>query len=134
MNWDIMVSRTLCLMLAITAVGLPGPGEAVKKSEPRPLGSGPSDESPLAYARGSAFFHPERKDPSASLTATKGSPETIRLFNGHNLDGWYTYVAEKGKNNDPEKIFQVHDGAIHIYKDAEEGAKMPFGYVAAEAE
>ncbi|HEV8131148.1 MAG TPA: glycosyltransferase family 39 protein [Acidobacteriota bacterium] len=29
--------------------------EGVKKSEPRPLGSGPSDESPLAYARGSVF-------------------------------------------------------------------------------
>ncbi|HEV8130495.1 MAG TPA: winged helix-turn-helix domain-containing protein, partial [Acidobacteriota bacterium] len=30
--------------------------EGVKKSEPRALGSGPSDESPLAYARGSVFF------------------------------------------------------------------------------
>jgi hypothetical protein len=58
----------------------------------------------------------------------------VRLFNGQNLDGWSTYLEGEGKNNDPEKVFQVHDGIIHIYKDAEEGTKMPFGYIATERE
>ncbi|HEY3131560.1 MAG TPA: DUF1080 domain-containing protein [Acidobacteriota bacterium] len=75
-----------------------------------------------------------RENPSASLIAERASSETVRLFNGQNLDGWYTYIAEKGNNNDPEKVFQVHDGMIHIYKDADDGAKMPFGYVATETE
>ncbi|HEV8129698.1 MAG TPA: sulfatase-like hydrolase/transferase [Acidobacteriota bacterium] len=41
-------------------VSAPRSSEGVKKSEPRPLGSGPSDESPespLAYARGSESSH-----------------------------------------------------------------------------
>jgi hypothetical protein len=40
--------------------------------------------------------------------------ETIHLFNGKNLDGWYTFLKSKGKNNDPDKVFTVEDGAIHI--------------------
>jgi Domain of Unknown Function (DUF1080) len=56
------------------------------------------------------------------------------LFNGRNLDGWYTYLDGKGKNSDPDKVFQVHDGLIHIYKDAADGTPMPFGYMATEKE
>lgn len=72
----------------------------------------------------------------AALTAptNEASFDGIPLFNGRNLEGWFTYLEGKGKNNDPEKVFQVHDGVIHIYKDAEEGTKMPFGYVATEKE
>jgi hypothetical protein len=36
------------------------------------------------------------------------------LMNGQNLDGWYTWLKTKGKNNDPEKIFTVQpDGVLH---------------------
>jgi hypothetical protein len=34
------------------------------------------------------------------------------LMNGRNLDGWYTWLASKGKNNDPDKIFTVEEGGI----------------------
>ena len=40
--------------------------------------------------------------------------ETIALFNGENLDGWYSFLREKGLNNDPEGIFTVEDGMIRI--------------------
>src|SRR5689334_3933818 len=47
--------------------------------------------------------------------------EVIHLFNGKDLTNFYTYLAapakgEKpyGKNNDPEKVFTVHDGMIHV--------------------
>ncbi|GHV68611.1 hypothetical protein FACS1894199_16110 [Bacteroidia bacterium] len=36
------------------------------------------------------------------------------LFNGKNLDGWYTYLSKRGKNNDPEKVFSVQDGLIRV--------------------
>jgi hypothetical protein len=37
-----------------------------------------------------------------------------QLMNGKNLDGWYTWLNTKGKNNDPEKIFTVQpDGVLH---------------------
>jgi hypothetical protein len=46
---------------------------------------------------------------------------TIHLFNGKDLTNFYTYLTapakgEKpyGKNNDPEKVFTVHDGMIHV--------------------
>lgn len=36
------------------------------------------------------------------------------LMNGKNLEGWYTWLKSKGKNNDPEKIFTVEaDGSLH---------------------
>jgi hypothetical protein len=46
---------------------------------------------------------------------------TVHVFNGKDLTNFYTYLAapEKGqkpygKNNDPEKVFTVHDGMIHV--------------------
>ena len=36
------------------------------------------------------------------------------LLNGVNLNGWYTWLQSKGKNNDPENIFTVgQDGVVH---------------------
>lgn len=35
------------------------------------------------------------------------------LLNEDNLDGWYTFLRDKGKNNDPENIFTVRDGVLH---------------------
>jgi hypothetical protein len=36
------------------------------------------------------------------------------LFNGKNLDGWYTWLQGKGRNNDPDHIFTVEEnGLIH---------------------
>ena len=38
----------------------------------------------------------------------------VQLFNGKNLDGWYTYIKDKGKNNDPNKVFTIQNGMIRI--------------------
>ena len=56
------------------------------------------------------------------------------LFNGRDLSGWYTFLKGAGRDKDPDRIFQVHDGMVHLYKDAAEGAAMPFGYLASEKE
>src|SRR5437870_3274566 len=40
--------------------------------------------------------------------------EPIKLFNGKDLTNFYTYLAKYGKNNDPEKVFTVVDGAIRV--------------------
>lgn len=42
----------------------------------------------------------------------KGS--VVKLFNGRNLDGWYSFLRYKGKNSDPEGIFKVEDKLIHV--------------------
>lgn len=52
------------------------------------------------------------------LTGFTGSPapgkSTLKLFNGKNLDGWYTFIKDKGKNNDPNKVFTVQNEMIRI--------------------
>jgi hypothetical protein len=36
------------------------------------------------------------------------------LFNGKNLDGWYSWLKTTGKNNDPKGVFTVSKGQIVI--------------------
>lgn len=50
---------------------------------------------------------------SAEDTARSQS-EAIPLFNGRNLDGWYTFIRERGRDTDPERVFTVEDGVIRI--------------------
>lgn len=38
----------------------------------------------------------------------------IRLFNGKNLDGWYTFLQNSGKNSDPLGVFTVDNGVIRV--------------------
>ncbi|MCB0687865.1 MAG: DUF1080 domain-containing protein [Saprospiraceae bacterium] len=40
--------------------------------------------------------------------------DTIHLFNGENLDGWYTYLKGLGKDQDPDEVFTVENGIIRI--------------------
>lgn len=56
------------------------------------------------------------------------------LFNGRNLDGWYTFLQEHGKDRDPDRIITIEDGAIRLYKHAEDGTKVVMGYIATEKE
>lgn len=47
--------------------------------------------------------------------------QSLRLFNGRNLDDWYVYTAET-KNDNPG-VFQVIDNMIHV-----SGGKEDVGY------
>jgi len=47
------------------------------------------------------------------------------LFNGKDLNGWYSFLSTKGKNNDPEKVFTVENGLLHI-------TGKEFGYICTE--
>lgn len=47
----------------------------------------------------------------------------IPLFNGKDLNGWYSVLKTKGKNNDPEKVFTIKDGLLCI-------SGKEFGYIA----
>ena len=52
-------------------------------------------------------------EPSAS-EKNSGQNKKMELFNGKNLDGWYTYIKDKGKNIDPDKVFTVQNSLIRI--------------------
>jgi hypothetical protein len=42
--------------------------------------------------------------------------EVIRLFNGKNLDGFYTWLKD-AKYEDPRKVFTVENGLLHVSGD-----------------
>ena len=44
----------------------------------------------------------------------QSNDKTIKLFNGHNLDGWYSFLKNRGRDNDPKGVFTVKDGIIRI--------------------
>lgn len=41
-------------------------------------------------------------------------PAPIRLFNGKDFTGWYTFIKGKGRNNDPKGVFTIHKKTIRI--------------------
>jgi len=65
--------------------------------------------------------------PAALAVDAAPAGNTVELFNGNDLSGFYTWLEMCGRNNDPEQVFRVHDGMIHV-----SGAE--FGYFATEAE
>lgn len=61
------------------------------------------------------------------MTLSAGAQEKNQqqLFNGKNLNGWYSFLSSKGKNNDPEKVFTIDKGLLHI-------SGKEFGYICTE--
>ncbi|MEP7145121.1 MAG: DUF1080 domain-containing protein [Ferruginibacter sp.] len=59
--------------------------------------------------------------------AQETNPGIKPLFNGKNLDGWYSFIQSKGRNNDPEKVFSIENGLLHI-------SGKEFGYICTEKE
>ena len=52
---------------------------------------------------------------SASSNAQNNSSGPgIELFNGENLNGWYTFLKDNGRDKDPKGVFTVRDGMIRI--------------------
>jgi hypothetical protein len=56
------------------------------------------------------------------------------LFDGKSLDGWYVCLNKHKLNEDPDKVFQVEDGVIHIYKDQPQGSAVAIGYIGTKSE
>lgn len=44
----------------------------------------------------------------------KNSDKTIQLFDNESLNGWYTFIRNRGRNIDPKGVFTVLDGMIRI--------------------
>lgn len=57
--------------------------------------------------------------------AQQGHTNMQQLFNGKNLNGWYSFLKTTGKNNDPEKVFSIENGLLHI-------SGKDFGYICTE--
>lgn len=45
----------------------------------------------------------------------------VSKFDGKSMDGWSIQVQNKAPGEDPDRIFQIHDGMVHAYKDHPDG-------------
>src|SRR5579862_7893784 len=54
-------------------------------------------------------------------------PPQDELWNGRDFAGFYTFLKNSGKNNDPDHVFRVEDGLIHV-------SGKEYGYLATERE
>ena len=61
----------------------------------------------LVYALAGAY-------PMLSQEKPVSKGEAIQLFNGRNLEGWYTFLQDRGRTVDPKKVFTVSNGLIRI--------------------
>ncbi|GHF55626.1 hypothetical protein HNQ07_003330 [Deinococcus metalli] len=52
------------------------------------------------------------------------------LLNGTDLSGWTTWFPSQGAGHDPERVFQVEDGALHVLNVPVTAQDRDFGYVA----
>jgi hypothetical protein len=68
-------------------------------------------------------------DASAFSQSKAESDGWIPLFNGKNLDGWYSYLDSNGKNKDPNHVFKVENGMIHILDVPMSDGKSDNGYL-----
>ena len=59
-----------------------------------------------------ACFAVESTAPAASTPDETANG--IHLFNGKDLNGWYTYLKGRGRDVDPLKVFTVTDGSLRI--------------------
>jgi hypothetical protein len=72
---------------------------------------------------------------SASTKKSAAADEGwVSLFDGRDLNGWYTFLQKHGKNHDPDRVIAIEDGSIHLYKHAREGSEVVMGYIATEKE
>lgn len=68
--------------------------------------------------------------PATLPAAWDSSPGWMPLFNGRNLDNFYTYRNAEGKNNDTQHVFKVENGLIHILDLPDITHPQPEGYLA----
>lgn len=77
---------------------------------------------------------------NVAFTAQKLSPLAnpdkgwVPLFNGRNLEGWYSFLPSTGKDQDPKGVFKVEKGMIHVLDIPVTAEKQEFGYLATHKE
>lgn len=68
--------------------------------------------------------------PLVDAGAAEKARDSEVLFNGQDLEGWTVFIEKQPTGSDPEQIFQVIDGVIHVYRSAPAGSAQAFGYIA----
>src|SRR5690554_5964105 len=53
-------------------------------------------------------------EPAETAREKDSGSAKVKLFNGKNLVGWYTFIKGRGRDKDPNKVFTVQNGMIVI--------------------
>ena len=61
-----------------------------------------------------SFLLLAHSDGEIPQNANAKKPKTIRLFNKKNLDGWYVFIQDRSRDQDPKGVFTVNDGILRI--------------------
>ncbi len=67
----------------------------------------------LIAINGTSVFARSSEPAATAMGKCSGSTK-VKLFNGKNLDGWYTFIKGRGRDNDPNKVFTVQKGLLTI--------------------
>lgn len=51
---------------------------------------------------------------SGIANSLAAQPPPLKLFNGKNLEGWYTFLKDRGRDVDPKSVFTVKNRKIRI--------------------
>jgi hypothetical protein len=49
----------------------------------------------------------------------KTTDDWIPLLRDNNMVGWYTFIQDYGRDNDPEGIFSLKNGVLHFYPNSQ---------------
>ncbi len=93
--------------------------------------------APVVLTLGLLTAVPLPSPSSNSVEAQVADPDDdgfVPLFNGENLDGWYTFTPSQGVNNDTEGVFEVVDGELRILDVPDTGEVRDFGYLATDSD
>ena len=60
------------------------------------------------------FMTADKDFAQPSSVAKKSHRKTSQLFNGTDLEGWYTFLQNRGKGIDPAKVFTVVNNQIRV--------------------
>ncbi len=88
-------------------------------------GRGDGENYQIGFLNVSDTPYPElvqaARDVAATMYARRyGDPTPVaptakrELFNGKDLTNWYTFLQGRGKNVDPDGVFSVKDGILHV--------------------
>jgi len=78
----------------------------------------------------SATFDGVKIEPAVSTTPKDFTP----LFNGVNLNGFYSYSEKRGKNNDVDGFFKAENGMLHVLDIPTTTSEVEFAYLATNVE
>ncbi|MGL4743854.1 MAG: family 16 glycoside hydrolase, partial [Dermatophilaceae bacterium] len=112
---------------AAVAVVLPAPTVATSAANTA------AQASPAATTSAKPPAQPPAAQAAQAPTAS-AADGFVNIFNGRNLNGWYTYLPSQGKNTDPEGVFEASNGELRILDVPVTGKDREFGYLATTKE